>query len=111
MEPISLKPEKSSPEMSHPLGGAGCPVVYLEGPKALADLPEEGVITFKFERREVTVSANKKAPVRVVLKLLSIEDAKEAEVEAEDDAAEEMDSGVALDKLLSAEGEDEEVED
>jgi len=78
--------------------------VYLSGPKGLAEIPEEGTITFKFERRSLTLATgeNEGDPVRVELKLLSIESAKEEDVSDAKPAesAKEEDAGSALDKLV-----------
>lgn len=110
MEPISLRPKADKyHDFPVPSMEGCCPIVYLSGPKTLAELPEEGTITFKFERKSVTISDDK-TPVRVELKLLSIEDAVEGEIDEEEDAAEsEMDSGDVLDKLMSSA--EEELED
>lgn len=109
MEPISLRPKKSEDYRDFPsMLGDCCTTVHLSGPKELADLPEEGTITFKFERRSITISDGSK-PVQLDLKLLSVEDACEAEIDEEEDAAEdEMDSGAAIDKLMGSA--DDEVE-
>lgn len=84
--------------------------VYLSGPKDLAAIPEEGTITFKFERCSVTLSDDKD-PVRMELKLLSVESAKAEDVSDAEDSEEagEEDTGIAIDKLLA--GMQEETED
>lgn len=108
MEPISLR--KKSDYRDFPIRSEEhCPCVYLSGPKELAELPEEGTITFKFKRKTVTI-AGSKDPVRVELDLISIENATEGEIDAEEDAAEdEMESGDVLDKLMAST--EEELED
>lgn len=120
MEPIDLRPKKSSEDFTSPampsgIGGECCPTVYLKGPKELADLPKEGTITFEYKREELSLRDREDRPVNVVLKLKQIVDAKEEieDSEEEDDKAEEPDdSGEALDaKMRAALGEDEEIED
>ena len=106
MKSISLVKESKSNMMTIPMGcdHDGCPTVYLEGGKELLDLPEEGTITFKFDRKSLTV---KEDGVEIRLKLLSIEDAKEEAVEdTEEDENGELDGATAIDKL-KAEMEDE----
>jgi len=112
MKPISLvkKPIEAKSECcALPCDDYGTRV-YLSGPKELSAIPEEGTITFKFERCSVTLSDDKD-PVRMELKLLSVESAKAEDVsDAEDpEEADEEDTGVAIDKLLA--GMQEETED
>lgn len=101
MKPISLvkNPDYDAPSPSMPCCGDDYGTrVYLSGPKDLADLPESGTIVFKYERKSVTVS-DEKDPVRMELKLLSIEGAKEGDVsdmkpkkrESEEDASSAVD--------------------
>ncbi len=107
MEPISLQPKEDHafPQM----GGECCPTVRLSGPKELAELPEEGTITFKFERKSITIGDGKN-PVQLTLKLFSVESSTEEEVDEEEDKDEgEVDAGSAIDKLMASS--DEEVED
>lgn len=110
MKSISLAKKNkgdSAGTMCTPSDWDGCPTVYLSGDKELAAIPAEGTITFKFERSSVTL-ADGKTPVRMELKLLSIEAAKEEDVsdaepdEDGDDESDEKDTGAAIDKLLSS---------
>ena len=84
--------------------------VYLSGPKDLAAIPEEGTITFKFERCSVTLSDGSD-PVRMELKLLSVESAKKEDVDDVKPAKREAneDAGTAIDKILA--GLQDEIED
>lgn len=108
MESISLVKKSKGETMAepgYPSGYDGCPTVYLSGGKELAVIPAEGTVTFKFERCSVTLSDGD-TPVRMELKLLSIEAAKEedvsdAEPDDDDDEVEEKDTGAAIDKLLA----------
>ena len=115
MDPIDLRP-KNREEYPSPVAlsnSSECPHVYLNGPKELADLPKEGLVTFEFKRSELTLTDGEEQPVRLVLKLKSIVDAQQGveEDEEEEDSMED-DSGDALDKRFKkAAGEDEEVED
>lgn len=115
MEPIDLRPKKESREdFSAPCCSPSdsCPTVYLYGSDALADLPKEGTITFKYKRTELSLRDHSDRPVTTTLSLKEIVDAS-AEKEDEDESEEESDdSGVSLDKKLKAAiGEDEEIED
>lgn len=104
MTPISLAPEKdSSSELSMP--GKSFPSVYLSAGKELLDLPEEGTITFKFDRKSLTVRDDS---VELYLKLLSIENVTDESVE-DPEETDELDGAKALDKLKAAmdDGEDE----
>lgn len=118
MEPIDLRPkkEKSEDYPSMPCGpqGDSCPTVYLYGSDALADLPKEGTITFKYKRTELSLRDHDDRPVTCVLSLKEIVDATEESEGEDDDDMEDSDeeSGDSLDKKLKAAiGADEEIED
>ena len=105
MKSISLnKPSRYDSEiMPRGMSGDKCPCVCLNGSAELADLPDEGLITFKFKRTSATVLEDGKMEVN--LKLCSIEDASEEASGEEDD-----DTGTALDKLIAQASSDDEVE-
>lgn len=121
MDPISLKPKKrESDEFSMVMPAMAsdecCPTVYLSGGKELADLPDEGTITFKFSRKELTMRDGDDKPIRMTLSLEAILDAvAETEDAEEEDDDLEMDAGEALDrkfkKAVGSSDEDEEIED
>jgi hypothetical protein len=69
------------------------PRAYLSGPKSLASLPEEGTITFKFKRKEVSVRDGER-PVSLTLELREIVGVSEQEVESKEES-----SADALDRL------------
>lgn len=69
------------------------PRAYISGPKGLSEIPEEGTITFKFRRKEVSVRDGDR-PVSLTLELLAVVGSS-AHEEKKDPSA-----GEAIDKLF-----------
>jgi hypothetical protein len=118
MEPIDLRPKKERSE-EYPISpanpGDNCPTVYLYGSDALADLPKEGTITFKYKRTELSLRDHSDRPVTCMLSLKEIVDATEESDDSEEESDDSSDdSGDSLDKKLKAaigDSADEEIED
>ena len=115
MDPIDLRPKKQEDYSSPAIGSCNsheCPYVYLNGPKELADLPKEGLVTFEFKRSELTLTDGEDQPVRLVLKLKAIVDAEQGAEESDDVEDEDVDdeSGDALDKKFRKASSEDEVE-